>query len=179
RQDLDRLSVPLQAAGPQGAPGPLRALPAALRMEPLVRLARLLAGLPLGCEHGGGSSRREPGRPRALPPRPVRRRAAVAGAHGALAILVHPAGGEAAHRRLVGAPRGGLVRARRRAAAGRRGAGVSGRPIIAQSFRRCDMATSLTRRGFTQLLGLGAASSALRPALALAKTLPQAPQDMA
>jgi histidinol-phosphate aminotransferase len=41
------------------------------------------------------------------------------------------------------------------------------------------MATSLTRRGFTQLLGLGAASSALRPALALAKTLPQAPQGTA
>jgi histidinol-phosphate aminotransferase len=38
------------------------------------------------------------------------------------------------------------------------------------------MATSLTRRGFTRLLGLGVATSALRPDLRLAEALPLAPE---
>jgi histidinol-phosphate aminotransferase len=41
------------------------------------------------------------------------------------------------------------------------------------------MTTALTRRGFTQLLGFGAASAALRPALALSATLPAAPETAA
>jgi histidinol-phosphate aminotransferase len=41
------------------------------------------------------------------------------------------------------------------------------------------MATSLTRRGFTRLLGLGVATSALRPDLRLAEALPLAPEAAA
>ena len=41
------------------------------------------------------------------------------------------------------------------------------------------MATALTRRGFTQLLGLGVASAALRPTLPLAEAAPLAPEAAA
>src|SRR6185295_13483044 len=94
-----------QAAGSSRGARHLCAIPAALRMESLVRLARLLEPVSLGSQRAGAPARRQPGRARALPPRSLRRQAAAAGASRPLAILVHRSGDEAQDRRLVEARR--------------------------------------------------------------------------
>src|SRR5438270_2866276 len=69
RKNVDAVSLPLQAPGSGGRPGNLRSLPAAIRLEPVVRLARDLPRVPLG-----GADRGAPARRGALGAAPLRLR---------------------------------------------------------------------------------------------------------
>ncbi len=55
RQDVDRLSIPLQTAKRAQGTGPLRAVSAAIRVEPVVRDAGLLDRQSLGAQHGSAA----------------------------------------------------------------------------------------------------------------------------
>src|SRR5262249_36593453 len=101
RRELDHLSVSLQAAGPHAGAGDLRALSTAVRVEPLVRLARAVARIPLGAPDGGAPPRRRSTGPAALLQQPVPRPPADLGAGGQMAVLVHDARGEARHGRVL------------------------------------------------------------------------------
>ena len=89
REDVDRLSVPVQASGCDGTPRHLRAVSAALRVEPVVRVAGAVAGVVLGGAGAGAADRRKSERAEAVSQRSVPWHAAESGAHGALAVLVH------------------------------------------------------------------------------------------
>src|SRR5690242_18857536 len=80
-------------------------------MEPLVRLAWLLAGRPVGARRRVAAARRQPGRAGPLPPRSFRRQAASPSTGGPLAILVHHARREAPDRPMVAARAAGPLRA--------------------------------------------------------------------
>ena len=111
---------------PRRASGNLCPLPAALRLEPLVRLARYLAREPLGAGGREPPPRREPGRAGPLPTRPLRRQASRAGAHRPLAVRVHHPRREAAGGKLVAPPPSRPLCAGRGAAVGWDGGGPGG-----------------------------------------------------
>ena len=110
--DVDRVSVPLQAAGSARATGHLRAVPAALRVESLVRVARAVAAVAVGGARAGAAARGKPERARALPRdpfdgKPPRWCARCSGSTGS------PSGDEARDRRLVAAAGARAVRRHR------------------------------------------------------------------
>src|SRR5262249_13695464 len=94
RSELDAVSVPLQAAGPEGRAWHLRAVPAALRVEPLVRLARTVARIPVGAGRRAAPARGLAAGPPALRRQSVPRRAADLGPGREVAVLVHDGGRE-------------------------------------------------------------------------------------
>ena len=122
---------------PRRGAGDLRALPAALRMEPLVRLARRLAADPLG---GDAEARLLEGSPDVLAlfrRDPFDGKPPGAGARRALAVLVHHARREEADRALVEAPAGGRL-ARVQRGPGWTAGGPGGVPWSAQARRNRD-----------------------------------------
>src|SRR4029077_2436536 len=92
RGAVGRLSLPLQTAGSEKAARHLRAVPAALRLEPLVRLARRLHGEPVRPQLRGAAPRELAAGAAPLRRESVRGEAAGDGARGQVAVLVHDAG---------------------------------------------------------------------------------------
>src|SRR5438132_738269 len=92
---LDGVPVPLQAAGSDAGAWHLRTIPAAVRMEPLVRLARRVARVRVGRQRRAASARRLAAGPAPLRARSIRRAAARLYPRREVAVLVHHARGEA------------------------------------------------------------------------------------
>src|SRR5579863_9089460 len=88
-KDVDTVFLPVQAAGPVESAGDLRALPAAIRVEFVVRVAGIVARVPFRHLDAGTIDQERPGRAGAICLRSICERAAEAGPRGDLSILVH------------------------------------------------------------------------------------------
>src|SRR5207249_3264665 len=88
-----------------GASGHLRPVSAALRVEPLVCVARAVAIVAVGRDDSAAADRRKSQRVASLSRRPVLRTLADPSAASSLEVLVHGSGHEAANWRMV-APEG-------------------------------------------------------------------------
>src|SRR5579862_3635660 len=88
-RNLDALSFPLQAAGPECRTADFRSVPAALRLEPVVCVARQLAAKRFRGGGGRAPADEFAGRAGAVFGEPVCQCAAARGARDDLAILVH------------------------------------------------------------------------------------------
>jgi hypothetical protein len=89
RRHMDRLSLPQQAAGPQRSPAHLRPLSAALRLEPLVCLARRLASERVRPPHRGAPAHQRCRRSRALPQQSISAGPTALHPRRPLAVLVY------------------------------------------------------------------------------------------
>src|SRR5581483_763634 len=98
---LDCLPVPVQAPGARQSARDLRALPAAIRLEPLVRVAGILAQQHVRGQHRRTALIQQPGRAEPFPRESIPERGTEAGARRSMAVLVHLDGGEARNRQLV------------------------------------------------------------------------------
>src|SRR3982751_3172219 len=87
--DVDAVSLSVQAAGSQRASGHLRAVPAAVRLESLVRVVRSVATVAVGGERADAARGRKPECARALPLGPVQGQSAAARTDDDLSLLVH------------------------------------------------------------------------------------------
>ena len=110
-QNLAAISVPLQAAGPGQISRNLRSLPAALRLEPVVRFFRRVARLPNRPPDRSPPALQRPGRAGSVCRQSLPPRSAPSGARRDVAILVHHPGGETEQGPVVAARIFGAVRA--------------------------------------------------------------------
>src|SRR6476661_4763463 len=101
---MDCISFPVQAAGRTRASGILCSVPASLRLEFVVRVAGLVARLPVGCAHRRTIARGQPECAVAIPRRSIPWQATFDGPHGDLAVLVHRYRYEAKDWRMVATP---------------------------------------------------------------------------